>query len=130
MSREIKFLMNKIIEKFGGSYVRENQRTYWVSPKNEKYHVNTVFLRRMASKQKEQVNNEIQQQQEVLVNGAVESRSEPRSEEVAEIIAKVEEERIVGETPKKKKKDRKKKTESKVENETQQGQEIQIEEQG
>jgi len=129
MSREIKFLMNKIIEKFGGSYVRENQRTYWVSPKNEKYHVNTVFLRRMASKPKEQVNNEIQQQ-EVLVNGAVESRSEPRSEEVAEIIAKVEEERIVGETPKKKKKDRKKKTESKVENETQQGQEIQIEEQG
>ena len=88
------------------------------------------FLRRMASKPKEQVNNEIQQQQEVLVNGAVESRSEPRSEEVAEIIAKVEEERIVSETPKKKKKDRKKKTESKVENETQQGQEIQIEEQG
>ena len=41
MSIEIKKLMNTLLEKFGGMFKRENQRTYWVSPKEEKYHANT-----------------------------------------------------------------------------------------
>lgn len=133
MNKEIKNLMNILLEKFGGEFVRENQRTYWVSPKKEKYHVTTVFLRRMATtaKPKEQPNNEVQQpqEQEVPVNGGLQPQPEQRPEEVTETIAKSEEEGVVAEAPKKKKKDRKKKTESKVETETGQGQEKQVEEQ-
>lgn len=126
MSYEFKFLIDKLIEKFGGIIKRINRRTFWNSPDGKLYHVNTVFLRRMATASKpEETKQNDQPKQEVAVNGrAVESRQpEPRSKEVEETVAKVEEERVVSETPKKKKKDRPKKTKPKVEDAPQQGQE-------
>jgi len=119
MNNEIKVLMNKLIEKFGGSFKRINNRTFWETPEGEHYHVTTVFLRRMAAKPapKKEIHEPISSQ-EVLVNGRTESvEPERRSEEVAQITEKIEEEGIPSETPKKKKKDRKKKTKPKVENE-------------
>jgi hypothetical protein len=133
MNNEIKRLMNILLEKFGGVFKRENQRTYWETPSGEKYHVSTVFLRRMASKPtpvKEVVQNvEQPKQEESLVNGNGELQQSRGSEEVAETIEKVEEERTPSETPKKKKKSRKKETKPEVENEEKQGQEEPLKEQ-
>ena len=50
MNKEIKFLMDKLIEKHGGSFKKINQRTFWEAPTGDHYHVTTVFLRRMAVK--------------------------------------------------------------------------------
>ena len=135
MKNEIKFLMDKLIEKFGGLFKRENQRTYWETPQGEKHHVNTVFLRRMTSQPtpvvKEQLNVvEQPKQKEVSVNGITEPQPESRrSEEVPETIEKVEEKGTSVETPKKKKKSRKKETKSEVENAPQQGQEDEVKDQ-
>jgi hypothetical protein len=133
MNNEIKNLMNKLLEKFGGLFKRENQRTYWETPTGEKHHVNTVFLRRMAFKPalvKEEVQNvEQPKQEESLVNGNGELQQSRGSEEVAETIEKVEEKGTPSETPKKKKKSRKKETKPQVENEEKQGQEEPLKEQ-
>lgn len=134
MNIQIKNLMNSVIEKFGGIFKREGQRTFWESPTGDKFHASTVFLRRMSMKeveQKEQVIDVQQSKQEkVSVNGIPESQPEPRrSEEVTETIEKVEEEGTSVETPKKKKKSRKKETKSQVENAPQQGQEDEVKEQ-
>jgi hypothetical protein len=133
MNNEIKRLMNILLEKFGGIFKRENQRTYWETPTGEKHHVSTVFLRRMASKSapvKEVVQNvEQPKQEESLVNGNGELQQSRGSEEVPETIEKVEEEGTPSETPKKKKKSRKKETKSEVENEEKQGQEEPLKEQ-
>jgi hypothetical protein len=123
MINKNKKLLNNLIEKHGGSIERVNNRLFWKSPKDEFFHLSTVFLRRMLLKPatKEVHDNSIQ---EVPVNGGIESvEPERRSEEVAQIAEKIEEERIVSETPKKKKKNRKKKPIVKVENETKQGEE-------
>ena len=127
MSIEIKKLMNILIEKFGGVFTRENQRTYWVSPTQEKFHASTVFLRRMAGKPTPVKENKNVEERESVVNG-FELQQSRGSEEVTETVEKVEEERVVIETPKKKKKSSKKKTESKVENEEKQGQENSLKE--
>jgi len=126
MSYQLKNLMDRLIQKFGGIIKRINHRTMWESPEGKAYHVNTVFLKRMtAAPVPTKEKNDVQQKQEVTVNGGEpESRqSEPRSEEVTETVAKVEEEGTPIQAPKKKKKDRPKKTKSKVEDAPQQGQE-------
>lgn len=132
MNREIKKLMDIVLAKFGGVYSRDNLRNYWTSPSGERFHLNTVFLRRMAAKPApvKEVVDVVQPKQEIPVNGIPEPRPErpepkPRvSEKVAETPAKVEEKRISSEAPKKKKTDRKKETKPKVVNEPQQGQEV------
>jgi hypothetical protein len=133
MNNEIKNLMNKLLEKFGGLFKRENQRTYWETPTGEKHHVNTVFLRRMASKpteSKEVLQNvEQPKQEESPVNGINQLQQSRGSEEVSQTIEKVEEKGTPVETPKKKKKSRKKETKSQVENEEKQGQEEPLKEQ-
>jgi len=133
MNNEIKRLMNILLEKFGGTFKRINQRTYWESTAGEKYHVSTVFLRRMASKPapiKEVVQNVKQpKQEESLVNGNGELQQSRGSEEIPETIEKVEEKRTPVETSKKKKKSRKKETKPQVENEEKQGQEEPLKEQ-
>ena len=135
MKNEIKYLMDKLIEKFGGLFKRENQRTYWETPKGDKHHINTVFLRRMAAQPEpvaKETPNVVEQpkQEENQVNGSREPQPESRrSEEVTETIEKVEEKGTSVETPKKKKKSRKKETKSEVENAPQQGQEDEIKEQ-
>jgi hypothetical protein len=133
MNNEIKKLMNKLLEKFGGLFKRENQRTYWETPAGEKHHVNTVFLRRMATKPvsvKEEIQNvEQPKQEESPVNGINQLQQSRGSEEVPETIEKVEEKGTPSETPKKKKKSRKKETKPQVENEEKQGQEEPLKEQ-
>jgi len=134
MNIQIKNLMNSVIEKFGGMFKREGQRTFWESPTGDKFHASTVFLRRMAMKEVEQkeptINVQQPKQEEVSVNGITEPQPESRrSEEVPETIEKVEEKGTSVETPKKKKKSRKKETKSEVENAPQQGQEDEIKDQ-
>ena len=134
MNIQIKNLMNSVIEKFGGIFKREGQRTFWESPTGDKFHASTVFLRRMAMKEVEQKEQtlDVQQpkQEEVSVNGITEPQPESRrSEEVPETIEKVEEKGTSVETPKKKKKSRKKETKSEVENAPQQGQEDEVKDQ-
>jgi len=134
MNIQIKNLMNSVIEKFGGIFKREGQRTFWESPTGDKFHASTVFLRRMAMKEVEQkeptINVQQPKQEEVSVNGITEPQPESRrSEEVPETIEKVEEKGTSVETPKKKKKSRKKETKSEVENAPQQGQENEVKEQ-
>ena len=134
MNIQIKNLMNSVIEKFGGMFKREGQRTFWESPTGDKFHASTVFLRRMAMKEVEQkeptINVQQPKQEEVSVNGITEPQPESRrSEEVPETIEKVEEKGTSVETPKKKKKSRKKETKSEVENAPQQGQENEVKEQ-
>lgn len=124
MNKEIKFLMDKLIEKHGGSFKKINQRTFWEAPTGDHYHVTTVFLRRMAVKPPTKEANAIDSIQEVPVNGGTKSiQPERGSQEVKEIPAKIEEERTSSEAPKKEKKDRKKKPITQVENETKQGEE-------
>lgn len=107
MNIEIKNLMNKLLEKFGGLFKRENQRTYWESPMGEKHHVNTVFLRRMATKPvsvKEEIQNvEQPKQEESPVNGINQLQQSRGSEEVPETIEKVEEKELLAKLPKRKK---------------------------
>lgn len=135
MNIQIKNLMNSVIQKFGGIFKREGQRTFWESPTGDKFHASTVFLRRMAMKEAEQQNEPVvdaqqPKQEEVSVNGIGEPQPESgRSEEAPETIEKVEEEGTPIETPKKKKKSRKKETKSEVENAPQQGQKDEIKEQ-
>lgn len=92
MKNEIKFLMDKLIEKFGGLFKRENQRTYWETPQGEKHHVNTVFLRRMTSQPtpvvKEQLNVvEQPKQKEVSVNGITVQRQGIQKQNVILVLS-------------------------------------------
>jgi outer membrane biosynthesis protein TonB len=126
----IKFLMNKLIEKHGGEIIRINQRTYWVSQKGDKYHLSTVFLKRMVSlpptiqpQQQESVDVNIQPTKEIILDEPPELQSEPKTPETTpEAEKKTEEEGIPAETPKKKKKSGKKNPKPKMETETEQSQ--------
>lgn len=125
-----------VLEKHGGSYTNINGSTYWIPPDGSRpYHVNLVFLRRMASREatkKEQVQDAkpIQVLEPAGKSATPEPTKEPEpigSEEGKEIVEKTEE-KVEHKESKKKEKSSKKKTIKQVEAPKEQGQENKVEE--
>lgn len=126
-----------VLEKHGGSYANVNGSTYWIPPDGSRpYHVNIVFLRRMATMKSTYKKEQPVEKKEQLVNAEPIPTSEPvggvteskstGSEETKPIEPKVEK-KTGNKESKKKKKDRKKKTISKMEVEKKQDTEVKIE---